>query len=76
MGLVAEWYVAVAVSARDEIRKTPTTKGLECVSVTRRRAMTDGTYRPAISIGNDFRESAWEQSISSPTSTGRSLNYG
>lgn len=37
MGLVAEWHVAVAVSARGDNRKTSTTKGLEIVSVTRRR---------------------------------------
>ena len=36
MGLVTEWHVAVAVSAQGDNRKTPTTKGLELVSVTRR----------------------------------------
>lgn len=36
MGLVAEWHVVVAAPARGANRKTPTTKGLELVSVTRR----------------------------------------
>ena len=43
MGLVAEWHVAVTVPATGENRKTPTTKGLELVSVTRRGAVTNGT---------------------------------
>ncbi len=50
MGLVAEWHIAVAASAHGDNRKTPTTKGLEFVSVTQRGAVTNGICEPAISI--------------------------
>src|SRR6056297_698530 len=45
MGLVAEWHVVVAVPASGENRKTPTTKGLELVSVTRRGGGDQGQLR-------------------------------